>query len=323
MSNRLRFFFKASVTLGLLGFLAYRMDLSEFWKVLSSADWALVLLAGLVYFSTVAPSIVRWKAILEKFDIRTPIGKLTQICMIGYFFNMFLPSAIGGDFFRAYYLSKREARGMSTTLTSTLVDRVSGLSALLVIGCVSVLVYPVRIKGQLLAPFLLLLMALFIAGIVTLFHPGSHRLMGRLLHRFGLSRLEERFELVYRGLTQLRGSLRAILIVVAASLAVQFSVIVSMWLAALSIGIAAPFHLFLIFIPLVNLSVALPVTINGMGLREAVYYLLFSQVGVPVETAVTLSILNMVVMSMTAIPGGVVYSIYKKDPGFPAPELAN
>ncbi len=74
MSNRLRFFFKASVTLGLLGFLAYRMDLSEFWKVLSSADWALVLLAGLVYFSTVAPSIVRWKAILEKFDIRTPIG---------------------------------------------------------------------------------------------------------------------------------------------------------------------------------------------------------------------------------------------------------
>ncbi len=243
--------------------------------------------------------------------------------MIGYFFNMFLPSAIGGDFFRAYYLSKREARGMSTTLTSTLVDRVSGLSALLVIGCVSVLVYPVRIKGQLLAPFLLLLMALFVAGIVTLFHPGSHRLMGRLLHRFGLSRLEERFELVYRGLTQLRGSLRAILIVVAASLAVQFSVIVSMWLAALSIGIAAPFHLFLIFIPLVNLSVALPVTINGMGLREAVYYLLFSQVGVPVETAVTLSILNMVVMSMTAIPGGVVYSIYKKDPGFPAPELAN
>lgn len=314
---------KGAVTLGLLGFLIYRMNLSEFWKVLSSAAWPLVLLAGLVYFFTVAPSIVRWRAILEKFDIRTPLGKLSQICMIGYFFNMFLPSAIGGDFFRAYYLAKREDRGMSTTLTSTLVDRVSGLSALLVIGCVSVLVYPIRVRGQSLAPLLILLMGVFVTGIVTLFHPGSHRLMGRLLHRFGLSRLEERFELVYRGLTQLRGSLQTILIVVAASLVVQFAVIVSMWLAALSIGIAAPFHLFLIFIPLVNLSVALPLTINGMGLREAVYYLLFSQVGVPVETAVTLSILNLVVMSMTAIPGGVVYSMYKKDAGFPAPELVS
>ncbi len=307
----------------LLGFLLYRMDLSRFWRVLSTAAWPLVLLAGLVYFLTVAPSIIRWRAILEQFDIRTPLGKLSQICMIGYFFNMFLPSAIGGDFFRAYYLAKREDRGMSTTLTSTLVDRVSGLSALLVIGCVSVLVYPIRVRGQSLAPLLLLLMGIFAVGIVTLFHPGSHRLMSRLLHRFGLSRLEERFELVYRGLTQLRGSLSTIVIMVVASLAVQLAVIVSMWLAALSIGIAAPFHLFLIFIPLVNLSVALPVTINGMGLREAVYYLLFSQVGVPVETAVTLSILNMVVMSMTAILGGVVYSMYKKDAGFPAPELVN
>jgi uncharacterized protein (TIRG00374 family) len=323
MSNRFRTLLKGSVTLGLLGFLVFKMDLSQFWQVLLSASWPLVLLAGLVYSLTVVPSVVRWRAILENFDIRTPLGKLTQICLIGYFFNMFLPSAIGGDFFRAYYLAKREDRGMSTTLTSTLVDRISGLSALLVIGCVSVLIYPIRIRGQSLFPLLVLLMAAFVAGIVTLFHPGSHRLMGKLLHRFGLSRLEERFELVYRGLTQLRGNVRTILVVVVASLAVQFAVIVSMWLAALSIGIAAPFHLFLIFIPLVNLSVALPLTINGMGLREAVYYLLFSQVGVPVETAVTLSILNLVIMSMTAFSGGVVYSMYKKDAGFPAPELAN
>jgi glycosyltransferase 2 family protein len=119
MSNRFRTLLKGSVTLGLLGFLVFKMDLSQFWQVLLSASWPLVLLAGLVYSLTVVPSVVRWRAILENFDIRTPLGKLTQICLIGYFFNMFLPSAIGGDFFRAYYLAKREDRGMSTTLTST------------------------------------------------------------------------------------------------------------------------------------------------------------------------------------------------------------
>ena len=39
--------------------------------------------------------------------------------------------------------------------------------------------------------------------------------------------------------------------------------------------------------------------------------ILFSQIGVPVETAVSLSILNLVVVMMTSIPGGIVYSLYK------------
>jgi uncharacterized membrane protein YbhN (UPF0104 family) len=95
-----------------------------------------------------------------------------------------------------------------------------------------------------------------------------------------------------------------------------------MWLIALSIGLEAPFHLFLVFIPLVNLSVAIPLTINGVGLRESMYFLLFSELGVPVEAAVTLSVLNLVMVAMTALPGGLAYTLYKKDPAFPVPDLA-
>ena len=75
-------------------------------------------------------------------------------------------------------------------------------------------------------------------------------------------------------------------------------------------------NLFLIFIPIVNLATAIPLTINGVGVRESVYYLLFSQVGVPVESAVTLALLNLVVMMMAALPGGIVYSLYKKEQQF-------
>ncbi len=321
MSNRLRVLIKAAITLGLLGFLVSRMDLREFWEVLSSADWRLVLVAGFLHLATVLPSVVRWKSILADFSIRTPFWKLTQICMIGYFFNMLLPSAVGGDFFRAFYLARRESRGMSTTLTTTFVDRVAGLFAMLLIGLVSILIYPVRVHGRSLLPLMGLLALGFSIGIVLLFHPWSHAQMHRLLQRFGLVRLIERFELVYQGLNQLRGNSRTILIMTLSSLVIQITVIVAMWFAALSIGIKAPFSLFLVFIPLVNLSVAVPLTINGMGLREAVYYLLFSEVGVPVEAAVTLSLLNLVVVAMTAVPGGIVYSLYKKDEAFPVPDF--
>ena len=133
------------------------------------------------------------------------------------------------------------------------------------------------------------------------------------MQKFELRDLEEKMELVYEGLHRFRFNRIAIFSVIGLSLIIQFLVVVAMWIAAQSIGIAAPFYIFMIFIPIVNLSMAIPVTINGVGLRESVYYLLFSQIGVPVESAVTLGLLNFAVVAMTSLPGGIVYLLYKRD----------
>jgi uncharacterized protein (TIRG00374 family) len=316
MSNRAKILLKVALTAALLVFLLVRMDLTEFANVLISADPLLVVIAGLFYFGTVFLSVGRWKAILENFDIHTPVVPLTQICLIGYFFNLFLPSAIGGDFVRAYYLAKRESRGMSTTLTSTLLDRTAGLSALLLIGLISVSIYPISVQGFSLLGLFLLVGAGFAIGITAIFHSGVHRHFNTLLKRLHLDKFEEKLELVYQGLIQLRRNRFAILLVILLSLGVQLLVVIAMWFAARSIGVDVSFNLFLIFIPIVNLATAIPLTINGVGVRESVYYLLFSQVGVPVESAVTLSLLNLIVMMMSALPGGIVYSLYKKEQEF-------
>ncbi len=313
---------KVAITAALLAFLFSRMDAGEFWRVLSSADWRLVLAAGLLHLATVGPSAYRWRSILGHFDIQTPLGKLTQICLIGSFFNMFLPSAIGGDFFRAYYLARRETRSMSTTLTSTVLDRVAGLVAMLLIAQVAVLARPISVHGHSLTWIIGLLVLAFAVGVAAIFHPAMHRLLVRGLRRFGWFSLEEKLEHVARGLGLLRRSRSTVFAVFSVSLLIQFTVIVAMWLIALSIRLDAPFYLFLVFIPLVNLSVAIPLTINGVGLRESMYFLLFSELGVPVETAVTLSLLNLVMVAMTALPGGLAYTLYKKDPAFPVPDLA-
>ena len=316
MSSRAKVLLKVVLTLALLVFLLFRMDLAEFGKVLVSANLFLVLIAGLFYFGTVFLSVGRWKAILENFDIHTPLVPLTKITLIGYFFNLFLPSAIGGDFVRAYYLAKRESRGMSTTVTTILLDRTAGLSALLLIGLISVSIYPISVQGFSLVGLFLLVAAGFALGITAIFHSGAHRYFNALLRRLHLDKFEEKLELVYQGLTQLRRNRFAILLVILLSLGVQLLVVIAMWFAALSIGISVSFNLFLIFIPIVNLATAIPLTINGVGVRESVYYLLFSQVGVPVESAVTLSLLNLLVMMMAALPGGIVYSLYKKEQKF-------
>jgi hypothetical protein len=76
---------------------------------------------------------------------------------------------------------------------------------------------------------------------------------------------------------------------------------------------------FLIFVPLINLSIMVPLTINGFGLRESLYLLLFAQIGLQQETAVAMSLLNTMVVMAAALPGGLLYSLYKREQDFGVP----
>lgn len=315
MSRRTRIGLKALVTAGLLLFLAYRMDLEEFWGVLTSADPSLVLLSCLVFVSTVFLSAARWGVILENFGMQAGFLKLAQISLIGCFFNIFLPSALGGDVFRGYYLSKENNRGMSTTLTTILLERSGGMAALLVIGLVATGLHWVEVQNFPLFYLFLLVAVGYVLANVALFHPWMHRRMKRLLQWLHRENVERKIELVAQGLGRLRTNRSALIWVMAYSFAVQLLVIVSMWVAARAIDLQAPFWVFLTFIPVVNLAIMIPLTINGIGLRESAYYLLFSEIGVPVEVSVTLSLLNFFVVLAAALPGGVAYSFYKKGVG--------
>jgi len=307
---------KLGVTLLLLGILAFEIDLKEFLKVISSTDPTLVLLATALQMAIIILAVFRWQVILENFQINAGFSPLTKITFIGQFFNLFLPSAIGGDVFRAYYLSKSQHRGMSTTLTTTLVERSAGLFALLFMGCFFAALKPIVVHGVSLLYLFIGLIIAFIAANVAMFHSWIHRHLTRLLMRFGFRDIEGKLELVYAGLTTLRRNKKAIAKCLLLSFAIQFLSVVVMWLAALAIGIQAPFFIFLIFIPIVNLTIMIPLTINGFGLREGVYYLLFTQIGQPPETSVILSLLNFLVVTLASLPGGVAYSMYKKEENF-------
>lgn len=316
MSYRGKFLLKTTVTLALLLFLAYQMDLEKLGATLFSAQPALILLGALVHLLSVLISVCRWRTILVNFDIHIDLSPLAKITFIGFFFNLFLPSGIGGDFFRAYYLSKRKDRGMSTTLTTTVLERSAGLCALLVIGTLFSAFENIRVEGIPLFYVFLVVITVYLLGNLMLFHSWMHRKISSLLRQRNLRQIEAKMELVYEGLKTLRSNRPSIISALLLSLLIQFLAVVTVWIAALAIDIHAPFQIFLIFVPLINLSIMVPLTINGMGLRESLFYLLFSQIGLPVEMAVSLSLVTFFIYVLTAIPGFVIYSLYKKEEHF-------
>ena len=74
-----------------------------------------------------------------------------------------------------------------------------------------------------------------------------------------------------------------------------------------ALALDVPFAAIAVFVPLVSLAGMVPVSVNGLGVREALYILLFGRIGVPAETAVSLALLYLAVTFLASLPGGLAY----------------
>jgi len=304
---------KLGFTVLLLVVLGYQLDLRTLGSVIASARLGPLLLAVLLQLGLILVAVFRWKIILGYFTIQIAYLQALRIVFMGNFFSLFLPSAIGGDVFRAYYVSRRSKKGLSHMLTTTLLDRSAGLCALLLIGLCSSLYSDIAVGGVQLSRVFIAMTTVYFLINVAVFHDWSHRATSRLLTRFGFEALDENLQLIYAGLRALIGAPVSVLVIFGLSLVVQFTAVCVMWFAARSLDFDSRFSVFLIFIPLVNLSIMVPITINGLGLRESLYLLLFAELGTQDEISVALGLLQALIVMIVALPGGPIYGLYKTE----------
>ena len=316
MSQRLKTALKLLFTFALLAIVLSQLDLEKFSETLSSMKPTWVLLAFSLQLLTVFPAVQRWRLILRNFEVRMSFVPLLKLAFIGSFFNLFLPTGIGGDFVRAFYLSRDVGRGISSILTTILLERSGGLCALLLIGTISSALSDLEVSGIPAVYLFLILLVGYTLINLLLFLPWIHTQIDLRLKRWKFDSIAAQMEMIYQGLQTLRRDGRTLGGSLLLSLIVQFNSILVMWLLAQAIGITSSFSTFLIFIPLINLTLMIPLAISGFGLREGAYYLLFSQVGLPAEMSITLSLMSYLVLLLAGFPGALFYTLHKKEQHF-------
>jgi uncharacterized membrane protein YbhN (UPF0104 family) len=94
----------------------------------------------------------------------------------------------------------------------------------------------------------------------------------------------------------------------------QAVVIAVVFLNARALDLAFPFSAFAVFVPLISLAGMIPVSVNGLGVREALYILFFGRLGAPTEVSLSLALLYLAVTLVASLPGGVVYAVQRGGP---------
>lgn len=309
---------KLCVTLGLLALLYANLDFASFRRVLAGMHWAWLPMIYALLFLNTALSAFKWWILLRADGIHVPLHTLTASYLIGTFFNMFLPSSIGGDAYRIYDVSRRSARA-AEGFASVFADRLTGFLALAIWG----LLFSAIGFSRLPDPKLILLSAVVFLGMITLVAlVVQQRLLLALLRMFRMDRVPKLMAFVekfLRSVSAYHTNGRVLIRIMAISLLFQMLAIFIIFLISRTIGMHVPFVYFCIFVPLITLAEALPISIFGIGVRDFSYVFFLIPVGATREQALSLALVYVLLTITYATSGGLLFLLRR---GAPAPTPA-
>ncbi len=277
----------------LLGLIAWRTDWVKFGQAFAGLRLELWLAALALLAVTQVVSTVRWQFLAVALGFRRPLKQLTGIYFIGMYFNLLLPTSVGGDVVRAWYLDAGSGRRMAA-FVSVFLDRVSGLLVLLALACVALVLTPLTLPAW-VGWFVWGSAACALLGLAAVPLLAGHGEKGA-----------SRRQRLLAALTVIR-SPRVLVGTTLMSLWVQAANVVIVWLIGLAVGVDVPGAYYWIMVPMVSLLTMLPVSLNGMGVREWCAALFLAPFGVDRDTAIVLALLWFAVYAVASLSGGIVY----------------
>jgi uncharacterized protein (TIRG00374 family) len=296
---------KILISGAIMYFLLRNMDLQAFWQTFSSVQpLAVVFVAFLIMFNQ-SVSSYRWSVILKK-DMDVSYLRLLSIYFVGMFFNNFLPTMVGGDIVKGYYLYKYSRKG-DVALASIFMDRYSGFAALMVITAIALIPGYALISGTALPGFFALLIGGFTAMSLVIWvgplHAGAMR-MANKVHFYGINKKIDTF---YRVLMSYKRHGDILVKAFICSLVVQCGVMIGYYVLGRGLGMDIPLAYYFLFIPLTTAISMLPISLSGLGIREGAFVFLFAMAGATKEQALTLSLMWFAIGVIVSIIGGIEY----------------
>jgi len=275
MRRALPLLLKLAVSVSVLVLVAARVPFEEVVQRAREGAPLYLLAALLPVLLGVVLVAVRWRLVAAWLGVAIPITLAVRALFLGFLGGQVLPSAIGGDLVRGWLLARHGA-GLGRVVASLVADRLVG-----VFGVCLLLVLTTPVVRQLPAPY------------DSVLAPAAALASGTVLAAFLLVN---------------RAALRAgaLLVAVALALVIHALNVAVAALAAKAYGIDASLDLWLAVIPLAVLAAAIPISINGWGVREAAIVMLAVPLGLPTAQALLVSLTLGVLNALASLPGVAV-----------------
>jgi hypothetical protein len=289
------FLIRIGLGVAIIAFLVWHFDARPALRSLARERLGYFAATVALYVAAQALCSWRWKLLASILNLRATFSECLRYYFIGMFTNVFVPGLMGGDAARAFYLGRRRGR-MGEAIASVVADRGYGLLSLFWFAAL----IAIGLNRGTLPPKVIT--PVVVMGLVTFAAYLASPLIGRLTN-FAPRPVRRGLGIIAPYLHKPMAMIPAIIL----SLILQASLAICQFLLALGLGLHLPLAMFLLIVPIAGVLASLPLTLNGLGLRETAYLYLFGLAGAGRDDAIALGLLFFSATMLGGLFGGIAF----------------
>ena len=253
--------------------------------------------------------------------------RVLELNMIGQFFSAFLVGTTGGDVVKIFYVARAVPQKKAAVAFTVVVDRVIGMVAMLFFGvALSFTQLPLLTSqpytrffhGRVLPlrdrrPWSASVGATF--APLLLKRPAIRALLEKLPFASRVAKVLAAYEVTARAFGH---NVVALLV----SIPSQACIVLMGYCILRAMHLQPPLLAFCSILTMVNMLIALPISIAGLGVREQLFRTFLALVHIDKDTAYTFSITFFVLNLAWSLLGGAFYHLYRHETHSPAPHVS-
>jgi hypothetical protein len=323
LRRRLGLIIRCVVSLAAVAYVIHTYDWAKVWANIQTMNY-LWLAVGLVCFiPTLLVVSWRWRMLLGVHDVRLRFWRVFELTMIGQFFSTVGVGATGGDVFKIFYVARAVPDRRTAVAFTVIVDRVIGLIALVLFGGVlAAFRLPLLISTPHTKAFTITFYVFVLGAAVgsVLASLGPYVLTRPFFVKLGSKLpMAHRGAKLYAAYDRSARALGTNLLALVVSIPSHLSIMMMAYCIMLAMGLPVDLLGFCSIVAIVNLLIAMPVSISGIGIREVLFPMFLALINVPADKAGTFAITYFALGTIWNIAGGPFYFLYRHETHTPPP----
>ena len=256
----------------LVYFIFSKIDVQEIGNTLHRSNPLYLVLALAFFFTSKVIAAFRLNLYFHQLEVYLTHKSNLKLYFLGMFYNLFLPGGIGGDAYKGYAIKKKFEVATKKVVSVLVLDRLSGLLLLFIYACSLLLL----VEQETLAD----LKPLFILGI-----PLSTLVFWVLNRQF----FRYVLPIFWKSISY--------------SALVQLAQLISVWFIMKALGIELHQIAYLVIFLISSIVSVIPLTIGGIGSREATFFYGASLLGLNENTSVGISVIFFLITALVSLLG--------------------
>lgn len=263
---------------------------------LDLAYFTVAVIAGLIILVLKA---YKWKLIIGLHDLDYPLGKSVKVWSIGLFAGFVTPGRVG-DLIRALYL-KRDAGNFGKSISTVIIDRILDLVAVIIFSAIGILLFSQWFGTSFVSIGLFsgfIIFFIFVIYMITNKKMTS-RLARPLFNFFVPDRhkggLRSGFDDFHRSMGKMRKGKTSLILMLLLSMIIWLLSVLEIYILSISMGLGISYIFLVALLSITAIIELIPVSIMGLGTREAFFIFIFAMIGIGSQQAISFSLLYLIV----------------------------